>query len=174
MGVVRIKETSAGGILLANERSQEVLLLRTVCSFLMAAGCCLPQYPLQTLPSFILLFRAIPAAYESSQTRGRIGAAPQPQRLGILNPLSEARDGTPILVDSSRVGNPMSHNGHSQALLSDLAGPLLCGDGASPQSTSECMECQPLPWADWTSRLETRSLPGLVSLRGPDPVLGTL
>ena len=32
----------------------------------------------------------------------------------ILNPLSEARDGALILMDSSRVLNPLSHKGNSQ------------------------------------------------------------
>ena len=31
----------------------------------------------------------------------------------ILNPLSEARGGTHILMDTSQVHNPMSHNGNS-------------------------------------------------------------
>ena len=31
----------------------------------------------------------------------------------ILNPLSEARDGAPILMDTSWVLNPLSHNGNS-------------------------------------------------------------
>ena len=31
----------------------------------------------------------------------------------ILNPLSEARDGTCILIDPSRVQNPLSHDGNS-------------------------------------------------------------
>ena len=35
----------------------------------------------------------------------------------ILNPLSEARDGTRILMDTSLVDNPLSHNGHSPEIL---------------------------------------------------------
>ena len=31
----------------------------------------------------------------------------------ILNPLSEARDQTHILMDTSRVGTPLSHEGNS-------------------------------------------------------------
>ena len=65
-----------------------------------------------------LLFRAAPAAYGGSQVRGPIGATAaglhhsyshvgsqprlQPTRQ-ILNPLSEARDRTPILMDASEV-----------------------------------------------------------------------
>ena len=36
----------------------------------------------------------------------------------ILNPLSEARDGTRILMDSSRVCNLLSHDGNSQPKVS--------------------------------------------------------
>ena len=32
----------------------------------------------------------------------------------ILNPLSEARDGTYVFVDTSQVLNPLSHNGNSR------------------------------------------------------------
>ena len=46
------------------------------------------------------LLRATPAAYGSSQARGRI---PQPQQCCILNPLSEARDRNNALVDTSEV-----------------------------------------------------------------------
>ena len=72
---------------------------------------------------FFLLFRAAPMAYVSSQARGRIeaiaaclchshsnkGSEPclqlqhSSQQPGILNPLSEARDETRILMDPSRV-----------------------------------------------------------------------
>ena len=51
------------------------------------------------LDFFLLLLRTTPAAYGSSQARGRIRAAaaglPHSLQQGqILNPLSEARDGT--------------------------------------------------------------------------------
>ena len=36
---------------------------------------------------------------------------------GILNPLSEARDQTHILMDTSRVHNLLSHNGNSDFLF---------------------------------------------------------
>ena len=48
---------------------------------------------------FVLLFRAAPAAYRSSQAKGPIGAAAAGLHQGswqrqILNPLTEARDPT--------------------------------------------------------------------------------
>ena len=35
------------------------------------------------------------------------------QQHQILNPLSEARDGTCILMDTHHIRNPLSHNGNS-------------------------------------------------------------
>ena len=72
---------------------------------------------------FFGLVRATPATYGSSQARGRIGAVPaslhhshsntgskrhvqlhhSSQQYQILNPLSEARDGTCILMDASQI-----------------------------------------------------------------------
>ena len=74
-------------------------------------------------------------AYGSPQARGgmgaaaaglhhshsNVGSAPQLQgnlhhssgQCWILNPLSEARDETHILMDTNRVHNPLSHNGNS-------------------------------------------------------------
>ena len=71
---------------------------------------------------FFLLFRATPAAYGDSEARGRIGAVaagyatttpPDPSHLcdlhhsswqcRALNPLSEARDQTCVLMDASPV-----------------------------------------------------------------------
>ena len=72
---------------------------------------------------YFCLFRAAPMAYEISQDRGRIGAAdaslchrhsnsgselclqPPLQLIETWdpNPLSEARDRTPVLVDTSQV-----------------------------------------------------------------------
>ena len=52
-----------------------------------------------------------------SQARGWIGAAAvtySSQRCQILNPLSEARDWTCILMDTSWVCNLLSHSGNSQ------------------------------------------------------------
>ena len=80
---------------------------------------------------FSLLFRATPAAYEGSQARGKIGGAAtatattirdpslvcdlhhSSRKWQILKPLSKARDQTHILMDTSRVCNPPSHNGNS-------------------------------------------------------------
>ena len=46
----------------------------------------------------------------------KLSLQPTPQlvTISILNPLSEARDGAHILVDASRILNPLSHNGNSQ------------------------------------------------------------
>ena len=68
------------------------------------------------------LFRATPSAYGSSQVRGQIGAAAaglhhshsnaeSEPHLRILNPPREARDGTYVLMDTSLILNPLSHNG---------------------------------------------------------------
>ena len=66
-----------------------------------------------------LPFRTAPVAHGASQARNRsgIGYSCQPtsqaQQLSILNPLCEARDRTCVLTDTSRVHNPLSHNGNS-------------------------------------------------------------
>ena len=70
--------------------------------------------------SFVCLFlslRAVPSAYEGS-CRGQIGAAAaglhhSSQQHWILNPLSEARDWTLILMDANRVRCLLSHQGNS-------------------------------------------------------------
>ena len=82
---------------------------------------------------FIIIIRAVPAAYGSSWVRGGIGAAAPAYTIAtatwdpscicdlhhsswhcqILNPLSEARDGTLILKDTSQVLNPLSHSRNS-------------------------------------------------------------
>ena len=59
----------------------------------------------------LLLFRAAPAAYGSSQARGRIRAAAAAYTTEIAS--SKARDQTRILMDTSQVCNPLSHNGNS-------------------------------------------------------------
>ena len=84
---------------------------------------------------FFFLFRAELMAYGSSQARCQIGATAAglchshaPSELNcnlchssrqcqILNPLSEARDQTFILMDTSQVLNPLSHNRNSRSLL---------------------------------------------------------
>ena len=101
-------------------------------------------------PLFSLLFRAAPAACRSSQARGSIRAAaasvhhshrharselhlqptPQPQQCWILHPLSEARDQTHILMDTSPVHNPLSHHWNSESQLLDVS-----GSNVSPQKT---------------------------------------
>ena len=67
---------------------------------------------------FFVFFRAAPAAYGGSQARGWIGAAASglqhsSWQCQILNPLSEARDWTCILMDTNWVLNLMSHSGNS-------------------------------------------------------------
>ena len=74
-----------------------------------------------------------PLAYGSSQTRGKNGTAAEPYATAMamldpsyichllhslwqhwmLNPLSEARDQTHNLMDTSWVLNPLSHSGNS-------------------------------------------------------------
>ena len=83
---------------------------------------------------FFFLCRAAPVAYGSSQIRVKLElqllaytTATATQDLSyacnlhhsswqhwILNPLSEARDQTHILMDTSQVSNLLSHNGNSQ------------------------------------------------------------
>ena len=69
---------------------------------------------------FCLLFRAALEACAGSQARGRIRATAtglhhnhSSRQCWILNPLSEARDQTSILTDTSRVHTPLSHNKNS-------------------------------------------------------------
>ena len=81
---------------------------------------------------FFLLFRATPTAYGNSQARGGIGDAaaglhcshssegseshlllPTPQLMDMPDSLSEARDQTCLLMDTSLVHNPLSHNENS-------------------------------------------------------------
>ena len=55
-------------------------------------------------------------AYTSQAARSEPSLQPTPQ-LQILNPLSEARDWTHILMDTSWVHNLLSHNGNSKCFL---------------------------------------------------------
>ena len=64
-------------------------------------------------------------SYGSFHARGQISCncqpTPQPQQHQIFNPLSEARDQTCILMDTSWVPNPLSHNGNSdESILKGL------------------------------------------------------
>ena len=99
---------------------------------------------------FVLLFRAAPAAYGSSQARGQIGATaaglhhshgnmgseprlqPTPQLSAMLDPWSEARDRTRILMVASLGSFPQNHNGNSQSLKKCQA------SGTHYQAKSEC------------------------------------
>ena len=72
----------------------------------------------------IIIFRAAPAAYRSSQAWGQIEAADASlycslQQHWILNPLSEARDQTHVLMHTSQVLNLLSHNGNSGTAFID-------------------------------------------------------
>ena len=84
---------------------------------------------------FFFLFRATPATYGSSQARvklelqllGTATATQDPSHIcnlcysswqhQILNPLSEAKDGTHILMDISLVLNLLSHSRNSTILI---------------------------------------------------------
>ena len=85
---------------------------------------------------------ATPKVRGGSQARGRIRAASQPQQHqfravsatyttarsnAILNPVrEEAKDRTCILMDPSRVLNPLSHNVNSQHVFLKLFPPCMC------------------------------------------------
>ena len=91
----------------------------------------------QHSPPPFFLFGTAPAAYGSSQAKGRIRAAAaslhhshsnvrsdcfcnlhhSSRQCWILNLLSEDRDQTCILLDASSVNNPLSHNGNSSSLF---------------------------------------------------------
>ena len=95
---------------------------------------------------FLSFLEAAPVPNESSWARGRLRAAAEAyttttatvdlgqifdlchsfQQPWIFNPLSEARDRTWILVDTSRGLNPLSHNGNSWLHFSIPAGKLIC------------------------------------------------
>ena len=64
------------------------------------------------------LFGAAPAAYGGSQARDRIGAVAaglhhSHSNTGSFNALTKARDWTHILMHTSQILNPPSHNGNS-------------------------------------------------------------
>ena len=58
---------------------------------------------------------------QSQQLRSKpcLRPTPQPQQLWILNQLSEARDRTYILMDTSQACNPVSHNGNPKTHILD-------------------------------------------------------
>ena len=75
-------------------------------------GLCLPFYSTWHTVLFVCfvfcLFRAATMAYGGSQARGQIGAVAaslhhSSQQHRILSPLSEARDGTRVLMDTSEI-----------------------------------------------------------------------
>ena len=86
--------------------------------------------PIGNFIHIYIFFRATLATYRSSQSRGQIRAAaadlhhshsnvgskpclrPTPQERWILNPLSEARDQTHVLMDTNWVCNPLNHSGN--------------------------------------------------------------
>ena len=107
----------------------------SLVSFMLVLCIQLPSHCNLKAVEFFLLFRAIPAAYRSSQARGKIGAAAaglchrhsnvvselclhpshSSQQGKILSPLSEARDRIFILVYTSWFITP-SHNGNSKSV----------------------------------------------------------
>ena len=103
------------------------VLVTWVCSVHKLYALCVCSTLIRIFLFFI--FRASLAAYGSSQARSRIGAAAAYTtatatldlscicdlccslwQCWILNMLSEARDRTFILTDTSRILNPLSHN----------------------------------------------------------------
>ena len=123
---------SSGAALLGWQTATLLLHLHKVCPRLHPWGPCV-------LISSCFLFRASPAPYGGSQARGPTGAAaaglhhshsngPQLDQScvchlhhsswqhWILNPLSEARDRTHILMCTSQVLNPLNHNGNSHLI----------------------------------------------------------
>ena len=80
------------------------------------------QFPFQILFIYLFFFRAKPAAYGSSQARVQLklqlpacatATATRDQQHQILNPLSETRDQTEILMDARWILNPLSHSGNT-------------------------------------------------------------
>ena len=73
------------------------------------------------------------------------------QQRPILNPLSEARDGTQMLMDTSAVLNLLNHNGNSATTfmsvpLADHEGKyLICLVRHCTSSTSHSASCVPNP-----------------------------
>ena len=124
---------------------------------------------------FLGLFRAEPAAYGSSQARGRIRAAAYTTAIDIatqdprhvchlhhgsrqsriLNPLSDARDRIQVLMDTSQVHEPLSHDKNSLCPFVILAlckwchathrnENLLVARPVSPEALSTSVDREPL------------------------------
>ena len=90
---------------------------------------------------FFFLFLGLHSQhYGGSQARGQIGAAAaslnhSSWQRQILNPLSEAKDRTHILMDICQVRNQLSHNGNSiLGLLRFLVSPFHPSDESKPES----------------------------------------
>ena len=83
---------------------------------------------------FWSFFRAAPVTYGSSQARSRIRTAAAGLHRSsqqCQSKLSEARDWTCILMDTSQVYNPLSYRGNSLSLF------FLTLPGVSPEMTQE-------------------------------------
>ena len=111
-----------------------ILSLSLIFVILITMYCGIFLFGLILFPSLLLLFcfvfRVAPVAYESSQARGQIraidAATATPnsshvcyhgsQQSWILNLLSEARNQTHILMDTSQVCNVLSYKGNSLSL----------------------------------------------------------
>jgi len=115
----------------------------------------------------ICLLRAVPAAYGSSQARGRIGATAaglhhshsnvgselqlwlhhSSQQHQIPNPLNKARDQTHIFMDTSWVRNLLSHNRNSRIFLTQVR------HGSTLTSERKSQTHLPHPWVNEISMI---------------------
>ena len=80
----------------------------------------------------------------------------------ILNPLSEAKDRTHILMDTSRIHNPLSHSRNSQKFLIRTQSNLIGHKG-----------CRPLGLRPWTLGLSSAQIPAALCWVSPFPGSGT-
>ena len=131
---------------------KQVWVCEIIVEDILASAGDLRQWTFRVLPTWfyslnfffrLFFFRPTPMAYEGSQDRCWIGAAASSfchshsnkgserhlhhgfWQCQIFNPLSEARDWTLILMDSSRVLNSPSHNRNSYS-LKNLMLPFVC------------------------------------------------